>query len=99
LPAEVLSTGNTGRLFRHALTRIEEYRAFLQRLPTSVQGDVKTGDRNKVLQRLDAARAELRHAVSEVTSDLAAVESAIANAERHGPSQVPPDDPDAAPIR
>lgn len=99
LPAEVLSTGNIGRTFRHALSRIEEYRGRLQQVPAEVQGQVKAGDAGKLQQWIDRTRHELQHAAGEVASGLLAVEAAIAIAERDGPPEVPADDPDAAPIR
>jgi DNA-binding IclR family transcriptional regulator len=99
LPAEVLSTGNIGRVFRHAVSVIDEYRRTLQQVPGVIQGDVKAGDPRKLQQRIASIRERFGHAVTEATSELGAVESALAIAEREGPPQVPPDDPDAAPIR
>jgi hypothetical protein len=99
LPAEVLSTGNTGRTFRQAVSRIEENRRLLQGVPAEIQGDIKDGNARRLQQRIEVLRHRLQHAVSVVTSELLAVEAALAIAERDGPPQVPADDPDAAPIR
>jgi hypothetical protein len=97
LPAEVLSTGNAGRVFRHAVTVLEEYRRLLQRVPSDIQGAAQGGAR-KVMHAIDTNRENLRRGAAEVTAELGAVEAAIAISERDGPPPVAPERGEA-PIR
>jgi hypothetical protein len=98
---EVISVGVPAQVFRHAVSVIEEYRRTLQQVPGGVQQDVATGDPKRLHKRIDGLRERFEHAVIEATSELDAVESALALAEQglSARGAEPGSDGSAAPIR
>jgi hypothetical protein len=93
LPPEVLSASKAGPTFRSALSRLTEYRSKLQQVPASLKTAAAAGDR-AVMKLIDELRHDLERGRIETISELAAVESAIAAAERQpaGARGAPPAD-------
>jgi hypothetical protein len=103
LPPDAQDAVSAQRIFRQALSRIEEDRGNLQQVPTGIEAGAKSGNPEELGKLIDGLRERLDRGVVETTSDLAAVESwlgVVEQQQRAARAQAAPPAPDPdAPIR
>ena len=99
LRADALNSVEAQRVYREAMTKIEDDRQLLKDIPTRIAAGVKSDDRDALPRLIDSLRERFEHDVTTATADLAAVESWISNAEQaqgNRPAPPPPPAPSAA---
>lgn len=85
------------RVYREAVTALEDGRRILQGLPTRIQAGSSPEDPDALPKLIDSVRERLEHAVIAINADLDAVESWIDVAARHQGSRSTPPAAPAAP--
>jgi hypothetical protein len=85
-----LRTAAVQRVFEQARSTLARYRNDLKQVPILVQAGVKSANPEELLKLIDTMRERFEGGVIEASSELAAVESWIAMADREGDLQVAP---------
>jgi hypothetical protein len=93
-----LTTSEVQRVYQQAKSTIERYRNDVRQVPTQAEAGVKNGNPDELRKLIDERREQFEGGVIEATSELSAVESWIAMAERlHGARRITPEPPDSEP--
>ena len=95
LRADAANSAEAQRVYRHALSVLEDNRRFLMQVPASIDTAARSGEPAALSKLIDALRERLEHAVLEVNAELDAVESWIGVAEQQQGSRsaAPPPSP------
>lgn len=99
LRADAPHSADAQRVYREAVTTLEDNRRILQGLPTRIQAGASTEDPDALPKLIDTVSQRFDDAVIEINSDLAAVESWIGVAEQQqGSRSAPPASPAGATV-
>jgi len=82
LPLETPNSVDARRVFARAMAGLEEYRGYLQQVPTRVQAGVTNGSPDELPKLIDELHKHLEDGVIDTTWGLSAVESWVAVAEQ-----------------
>ena len=77
LRADAANSGDAQRVYREAVSALEDNRRILQGLPTRIQAGAGPEDPDALPKLIDSVRERFEHAVIEINADLDAVESWI----------------------
>jgi hypothetical protein len=98
LRADPQSSAEAQRVYRQALTVLEDNRRFLLQVPASIDTSAKSADPDALPQLIDSLRERFEHAVIEVNAELDAVESWISVTEQQGSRAAAPPSPAGATV-
>jgi DNA polymerase III alpha subunit len=97
LRADAAHSADAQRVYREAVTTLEDNRRILQGLPTRIQAGATPEDPDALPKLIDSVRERLEHSVIQINADLDAVESWIDIATRQQGSRSTPPPAPAAP--